>query len=151
MPGRVEQITIRRPDEEHPSPVERVRARASQGLEGDRNFLDEPAARSSGEDLTLIEAEALEAFAAESGTTLEHWQDRRNVLTRGVGLNELVGREFTVGDVRCRGVELCEPCRHLQSLTYPEVLRGLVHRAGLRADVLEGGWISVGDEVRAGG
>jgi len=149
MPGRVEQITIRRPHEEHPTPVERVRARASQGLEGDRNFVAEPTERPHGQDLTLVEAEALEAFAAESGITLEHWQDRRNVLTRGIGLNALVGHEFTVGDVRCRGVELCEPCLHLQSLTYPEVLRGLVHRAGLRADVLEGGWISVGDEVRA--
>jgi MOSC domain-containing protein YiiM len=72
---------------------------------------------------------------------------RRQVLTRGIDLNALVGREFTVGSVRCRGVELCEPCAHLQSVTQDGVLKGLVHRGGLRADVLNDGDVSVGDAV----
>jgi len=69
------------------------------------------------------------------------------VLTRGIDLNALVGYRFTVGDVLCEGVELCEPCNHLQSLTQQGVLRGLVHRGGLRADVLDGGVITPGDAV----
>jgi len=72
---------------------------------------------------------------------------RRQVLTRGIDLNALVGREFTVGSVRCRGVELCEPCAHLQSVTQEGVLKGLVHRGGLRADVLNDGDVAGGDAV----
>jgi MOSC domain-containing protein YiiM len=72
---------------------------------------------------------------------------RRQVLTRGVRLNDLVGERFTVGGVECVGQELCEPCNHLQGLTYPGVLRGLVHRGGLRADIVSGGRIAVGDEI----
>jgi MOSC domain-containing protein YiiM len=72
---------------------------------------------------------------------------RRQVLTRGIDLNALVGREFMVGSVRCRGVELCEPCARLQSVTQDGVLKGLVHRGGLRADVLNDGDVSVGDAV----
>ena len=72
---------------------------------------------------------------------------RRQVLTRGIDLNALGGREFTVGSVRCRGVELCEPCAQLQSVTQDGVLKGLVHRGGLRADVLNDGDVAVGDAV----
>ncbi len=71
------------------------------------------------------------------------------MLTRGIPLNDLVGKTFTVGGVECIGQEWCEPCDHLQRLTYPGVLRGLVHRGGLRADIVSGGRIAVGDEVRA--
>jgi MOSC domain-containing protein YiiM len=71
------------------------------------------------------------------------------VHTRGIGLNDLVGKEFTVGGIRCRGVELCEPCRHLESMTEDGVIKAFVHRGGLRADILEGGTIRVGDAVAA--
>ena len=77
------------------------------------------------------------------------WEDaRRNIVTRGVSLNGLVGREFTIGDVVCIGRRLAEPCAHLERVSRPGLLRPLVHRAGLRADILEGGTISVGDQVR---
>ena len=83
--------------------------------------------------ITLIEAEALEALEREHGVRLEPHESRRNIVTRGVALNELVGREFRVGEVVLRGLMLCEPCRHLEKLTGKQLIRGLVHRGGLRA------------------
>jgi MOSC domain-containing protein YiiM len=148
MPGRVEQIAIAPVKEMLPEPVERVEVLAGQGPRGDRKFASRPAER-KGKDLTLIEAEALEAFSAETGIELSHEESRRNVLTRGVRLNDLVGRRFRVGEVECVGVVLNEPCVHLESLTYPGVLKGLVHRGGLRANVVRSGTIAVGDEVLA--
>jgi MOSC domain-containing protein YiiM len=144
--GRVDGIFINAASGALPESVDRVRAVANGGLEGNRYFYsdgDSPPGRA----LTLIAAEALEAFEQETGVSLTPAESRRNVLTRGVDLNALVGKRFRVGDVECVGVELCEPCAHLQSLTKPEVLRGMVHRAGLNADVLTDGEIAVGDAV----
>jgi len=118
-----------------------VRAIAGKGLEGDRYFFADGAG--SGEALTLIEAEVLEDVG------LTGPQARRQVVVRGVRVNDLVGRRFHVGEVECLGVELCEPCRHLQSLTRPGIIKDLVHRGGLRADILSGGTISVGDRLLA--
>jgi len=120
-------------------PVESVRAIAGQGLEGDRNFF--PGGAEPGVALTLIEAEAL----ADVGLTGP--QARRQVVVRGVRVNDLVGKRFRIGEVECLGVELCEPCLHLQSLTRPGIIKDLVHRGGLRADILSGGTISVGDRL----
>lgn len=147
MPGTVEQIAITPTESALPEVVESIEVLADQGPRGDRYFLTEPAKRPDGADLTLIEAEALEAFTAETGIPLSHEESRRNVLTRGVALNDLVGRRFRVGGVECLGVELCEPCEHLQGLTRPGVLRGMVHRGGLRADVTVSGTIATGDEL----
>jgi len=146
MSGRVEQITIAPVPHELPEPVGEVEVLPGQGPRGDRNFEAEPQER-HGKDLTLIEAEALEALAEDTGIELSHEESRRNVLTRGIRLNELVGSRFRVGQVECEGVVLNEPCAHLESLTESGVLRGLVHRGGLRANVLRGGTIAVGDEV----
>jgi MOSC domain-containing protein YiiM len=120
-------------------PVSSVRAVAGKGLEGDRYFFADGAG--SGEALTLIEAEAIEDVG------LTGPQSRRQVVVRGTGLNDLVGLRFRVGEVECVGVELCEPCRHLQSLTRPGIIKDLIHRGGLRADILSGGTISVGDKL----
>jgi MOSC domain-containing protein YiiM len=95
----------------------------------------------------LIAAEALADGAAESGVDLEAGESRRNVLTRGIDLNALVGERFRVGDVECLGIELCEPCTTLEGLTRPGVIKAYVHRAGLNADILTDGQISVGDVV----
>jgi MOSC domain-containing protein YiiM len=92
-----------------------------------------------------VEAEVCQSF----DPPLEPDEHRRNVLTRGVALNQLVGHEFTIGAVRCRGMRLCEPCTVVQRYASRPVLRQLVHRGGLRADILEDGLISVGDVVRA--
>jgi hypothetical protein len=147
MPGTVEQIAINPAQSELPEPVDSVEVLVDQGPRGDRYFLAEPAKRPDGADLTLIAAEALEAFTAETGVALSHEESRRNVLTRGISLNDLVGKRFRVGEVECLGVELCEPCSHLEGLTRPGILRGLVHRGGLRADVTKRGTIAIGDDV----
>lgn len=125
--------------------VTEVRAVPGRGLEGDRYFYKKP--KQTPRDLTLIAAEALEAFAAEAATELTPAESRRNVLTRGVPLNDLVGQEFAVGPVRVRGVELCEPCGHLRRLTGKPVLPGMVGRGGLRCAILTEGRIAVGDPV----
>ena len=146
MPGRVEGIFITPDRGSMPEPVESVRALAGRGLEGNRYFFEADAP--PGRAITLIAAEAVEAMEREHGISLEARATRRNVVTRGVDVNSLVGRRFRIGDVECEGVELCEPCSHLQSLTKPGVLRGLVHRAGINAAVLGDGEIAVGDPVR---
>jgi MOSC domain-containing protein YiiM len=143
--GVVEQIAIAAEHEQLPARVDCVRVIAGQGVVGDRNFA--PDGVGQGEALTLIAAEALEGLRRETGIDLSHEASRRNLLTRGIDLNALVGQRFMVGEVQCEGIELCEPCNHLQSLTHPGVLRGLVHRGGLRADVLDGGVITPGDGV----
>jgi MOSC domain-containing protein YiiM len=107
-----------------------------------RPQLPQRASRSAaGEALTLIEAEALEDVGLTGA------QSRRQVVVRGVRVNDLVGKRFHVGDVECLGVELCEPCRHLQKLTRPGIIKDLIHRGGLRVDILSGGTISIGDKV----
>jgi MOSC domain-containing protein YiiM len=118
--------------------VDAVDAEAGRGLEGDHHS-----------DLTLIAAEALDGLREDTGIELTGEHTRRNVLTRGIDLNALVGQRFTVGEVEAVGVELSEPCSKLQKLTEPGVLRGLVHRGGLRAEVLSSGRISIGDTVEA--
>mgnify|MGYP001765818774 CR=1 FL=1 len=127
-----------------------VRVVPGLGPEGDRYFgpPGTPGKRSgSGRDITLIEIEALEALEAERNVHLDPAEARRTLVTRGIALNELVGKEFQVGAVTLRGVRLCEPCEHLAGLTDPRVLPGLLHRGGLRADILTEGTISVGDPI----
>ncbi len=131
--------------------VEQVNAIAGHGLEGDRKFKHEGSTSSEyspDRELTLIEAEAIEAAKREYGIDLEAIESRRSVLTRGVALNHLVGRRFRVGDVLLEGIRLCEPCGHLESLTRKGVRKALVHRGGLRAKILEGGVIRLGDPIR---
>ena len=141
--GRVEGIFIGPPGE-LPGPVERVDAVAGRGLEGNRYFLDEP---EPGRALTLIQAEALEDLERDTGIRLSAAESRRNVLTRGIDLNALVGKRFRVGEAECYGVELCEPCLRLQSLTRPGIIDELTHRAGINADILTSGTIAGGDSV----
>jgi len=148
--GVVEAIHIASDAGEPVRVVEAVHAIAGVGLEGDRyaygrgHYQDARVSR----DLTLVEAEAIEEVARESGIALALGETRRNVTTRGIGLNELVGRRFWVGDVLCAGTRLCEPCQYLADLTGKPLLRALVHRGGLRADILRGGVIRRGDTVR---
>ncbi len=130
--------------------VPEVRALAGKGLEGDRyclgvgTYSDKPG---SGRQVTLIELEAVEALQRDHGVSLQPTAARRNIVTSGVSLNHLVGQRFQVGPVTFVGLRLCEPCAHLEGLTRPGVLRGLVHRGGLRADVLTDGVIRVGDTI----
>jgi len=136
--GVVERIHVSPEKHELPKAVETVEVTA-EGVRGDRYF--------GARNLTLIEAEALEGLLEDTGIELSAAESRRQVLTRGVRLNDLVGRRFSVGEVECVGEEWCERCSHLQAMPQPGVLRGLVHRAGLRADIVSGGRIAVGDRV----
>jgi MOSC domain-containing protein YiiM len=147
---RVEAIYIG-PDTEKPMQlVERVKAVSGRGLEGDRYFAKEGTfsrKEGPGRDVTLIEAEAVEQASAKYEVDFHPSETRRNIVTRDVPLNHLLDKEFTVGGVRMRGVKLCEPCGHLERVTAKGVKQPLIHRGGLRADILSDGEISVGDGV----
>lgn len=145
--GTVISINITPQAEAPMQSVEEVRAIPGRGLEGDRYFDNKGRAPEVKRELTLIEAEAIEAFQSELNVDYGLSDSRRNVVTRGVPLNHLVGKEFWVGEVKARGIMLCEPCAHLQKLTVKQVLPGLVHRAGLRAQILTEGTIRVGATV----
>ncbi|MES2718554.1 MAG: MOSC domain-containing protein [Pseudomonadota bacterium] len=147
----VEHLFIRPPSGGPQLPLGRASVVAGAGIQGDRYFgrQDEP-----GQNLTLVEAEAIEAFLQGQQRPLDMAVSGRNLVTRGVRLNALVGREFFIGSVRCRGVDLCDPClglgEALQSptLTAAQVVRLWVQRGGLRADVLTDGEIAVGAALR---
>lgn len=130
--------------------VDAVKAVAGEGLQGDRYF---GVREHRGQHLTLIEAEVLEAFLARDGRPLGWALSRRNLITRGVSLNALVGRRFQIGEVELIGVETCEPCATLgrsladERLSAAEAVRYFVGRGGLRADILRSGWIACGDAI----
>jgi hypothetical protein len=121
--------------------VATIRALAGKGLVGDRHF--RPDGAEEGQALTLVEEEVVRDADLPEGAT------RRQLTVRGVRLNDLVGKRFRVGAVECYGVKLCEPCGHLQSLTRPGIVQDLTHRAGINADILADGTISIGDPVVA--
>ncbi len=131
--------------------VKEVLAIPGAGLEGDR-YASGKGTFSKPEpdyELTLIEAEAMEALKRDYGVELAPGESRRNLVTRGVALNHLVGRDFQIGEVKARGIRLCEPCDHLQRVTGRELIKGLRHRGGLRAQILTQGTIRIGDSVRS--
>jgi MOSC domain-containing protein YiiM len=130
--------------------VEEVQVVQGKGLEGDRyanklgTYSNDPG---SGRDVTLIESEAVEALKRDYRVEIDAGQSRRNIVTRGVALNHLVGREFQIGEATLRGTRLCEPCSHMEKLTVKGALRGLIHRGGLRAEVVKSGTMRVGDPI----
>ena len=130
--------------------VTNVLAVVGKGLEGDRyasnrgTYSNRPG---SGRDVTLIETEAIEALKRDYGIELDPGLVRRNIVTRGVPLNHLVEKEFRIGEVILRGTRLCDPCAHMEKLTVKGTLRGLIHRGGLRAEIIKGGMIRVGDRL----
>ena len=129
--------------------VAEVRALAGRGLEGDRYFAGNgtwSGSRTAGQ-VTLIEMETIEALRREHGIALGQGDSRRNIVTRGVALPHLIGRAFRVGTVAMRGLRLVEPCDHLARLTDRRVLSALVHRGGLRAEILTDGVIRTGDVI----
>ena len=150
--GKVESIFISPEPEKPMRKVDEIKAVTGRGLEGDRYFTSIGTFSTKkwypGRNITLIEAEAVEAANVEDGVELDYGEPRRNVITRGVPLNHLVGEEFTVGEIRLRGTKLCEPCGHLEGLTRTGVKAALIHRGGLRAEILSDGMIRAGDDIR---
>ena len=138
MAGVVEGIFFGAVDEGPLEPAGEVQVRTGAGIDGDRY---------GDKDITLFEAEAIEGLKADTGIELAPSEIRRNVMTRGIALNDLLGHRIRVGEVEAIVTELCHPCSHLQKLTQAGVLRGLVNRGGLNADVTTGGAIRVGDQI----
>jgi MOSC domain-containing protein YiiM len=130
-----------------PQSVDQAEAVAGCGLVGDRHFRKNGCSKVE-QEMTLIESESIEALPRDCRLSLEPHQARRNLLTRGVPLNHLVGLEFTVGDVLLRGIKLCESCGHLEALTVAGVKEHLNHRGGLRAQIVRGGLLRPGDRIR---
>jgi MOSC domain-containing protein YiiM len=148
--GRVDSIHIASAEGEPTRPVGEIAAVAGRGLEGDRYF--EMAGKFSqkhdpGNQVTLIEAEAIEAAARDHGVELGMGDSRRNIVTRDVPLNHLVGRNFKVGEVVLRGIRLCDPCGYLENLTRPGTKKSLENRGGLNAEIVSGGTIRSGDQI----
>lgn len=136
-------ITQGKPGDGKPAEkVATVTAVAGKGLEGDRYFGHE-----DDRQVSLIEAESIDELANNVGLELAYGDARRNIVTRGVDLNDLLDKEFTVGGVAMRGVRLSEPCQHLADLTDQKVVKGLAHRGGLKAQILTDGEIRVGDSI----
>ena len=129
--------------------VPEMRALAGYGIEGDRYCREEGtfSKKSPSNQMTLIEAEALQAAAETYGLVIPAQESRRNILTCGMALNHLVGREFRIGEVRLRGLRLCEPCSHLEKLCGKQMIKALRHRGGLRAEILNDGSIKIGDLI----
>ncbi|HVH92410.1 MAG TPA: MOSC domain-containing protein [Candidatus Acidoferrum sp.] len=131
--------------------VANAKAVAGRGLEGDRYYTKLGTYSNqagSGRDVTLIEIEAIDGLKRDYEVQLDSGQPRRNIVTRGVALNHLVEQEFRIGDVVLHGTRLCEPCAHMEKLTVKGAMRGLVHRGGLRAEIISGGSIRVGDTIQ---
>ena len=154
LAGSVEGLAVAAAAEAPMQLLGTARARAGRGLDGDRyavgaGTFSSRAGRRPGYDLTLIAAEVLDELAA-AGHAIDFAGARRNVLTRGIDVNALVGRTFRIGDVVCRGSRLCEPCVHLDRLSGPGLLRPLIHRGGLRVDILSDGYISEGSPISSG-
>ena len=123
-----------------------VEAIAECGLKGDR-YSNDLNRKNAGQQVTLIEAEAIEKFVADTGLAMAPHEPRRNLVTRGIDLNALLGQRFTVGECELEGIELCEPCATWGRNTHMEVVRFFVHRGGLNARIVKGGTISVGSSI----
>jgi MOSC domain-containing protein YiiM len=131
--------------------VQEATAIAGKGLDGDRYATGTghwSAIRRRGDQLTLVEIEELESVAAAHGLRLPPGATRRNITTRGVRLDGLIGRRFQIGEVECRGTRRCEPCSWLDELLGQEALPALIHRAGIRAEVTKGGRLAAGDSLQ---
>ena len=152
MAGNVVGIFIAAKKEQLPVSVNSIEAIAHRGLVGDRYYANSGTFSGAkplgpGREITLIEEESVGALSEQLHQAVNPAQLRRNVMTRGIRLNDLVGREFMIGNIRLIGVRLCHPCAHLDRLSDWDVRKHLKNRGGLRADILDNGWLHVGDLV----
>ena len=146
--GQVLSIFVRSQPNEPVVEMDEVLAEPGKGIKGDYYFSRGISKRyDPGRELTLIEKEALSAIENEHKISLNPGESRRNIVTENVPLNHLVGKEFRVGEVILKGIRLCEPCVHLSELTNKDVIPALVHRGGLRAQIITKGHIRTGDPV----
>ena len=132
--------------------VQSALAIAGQGLDGDRyaagaGFYSATPTTEGARQLTLIELEAIDDVRTQGNVDLDETETRRNLVTEGVRLRELLGKRFTIGSVLCEGVRGCPPCNHLDELAGKSLMPLLVRTGGLRARIVEGGVITVGDRI----
>jgi MOSC domain-containing protein YiiM len=150
MKGRILSLHIADAEGAPMQTVERATMVRGRGISGDRYFFERGTWSKhpgNGRQVTLIENEALETLQREHRITIAPALARRNIVTIGVALNHLVGREFRIGEIRLRGMRLCDPCAHLEKLSVSGALRALVHRGGLRADILSDGVVRAGEPI----
>ena len=148
--GKVEGIYICPKRGEPTVLIEQVHVVPGMGIEGDRYFIRHRTTNSAsnlGQEITLIEMEAIEAICHEDRVIITPGQTRRNIITRGISLNDLVDQTFRIGTIQLRGIRLCEPCNYLASRTDPRILHSLVHRGGLRAEIITEGIIHINDII----
>lgn len=151
MTGSVEAIHVTARRGEAMRAVDSACAHAGKGLEGDRYHTlaeaDDPKFESR-RQVTLIEAETLEAVKRDYQIDFSAAESRRNILTRGIALNHFVGKTFRINEITLKGAECCEPCTYLEKLTGKTGIRkALIHRGGIRAEILNDGTINVGDAI----
>lgn len=152
MTGKVEAIYIAQNRRDVVKQVDSATLKAGRGIVGDRYYGNSEKLIDAGgvvpdNHVTLIAKEELDNFLSTHESNLNYGDFRRNIITSGIDLNALVGKEFSVGDAICRGTELCEPCAPLSRLVHPAVLSDLVHKAGLRAVIVKDGEVEVGGEI----
>jgi len=148
--GQVISIYIAHNRGEQTISVDQVHAIPGMGIEGDRYFNKHDAHDTNskpGREITLIEIEAIVSMQNEDRIQISPDQTRRNIVTRGITLNNLVGRIFFIGNIQLRGIRLCEPCQSLANRTDPHLLSSMVHRGGLRAEILTEGIIHINDSI----
>ena len=149
-PGTILSIQIATNAADRLTDLQQVDAIAGMGLEGDRYYTRTGTysnKHDESREATFIESEALDALGKDYSVEFTGPESRRNFTTRGVALNHLVGREFRVGGAVFRGIRLCEPCTHMEKVSGKQARSGLIHRGGLRAQIVKSGLVSVGDEV----
>jgi MOSC domain-containing protein YiiM len=130
--------------------VDQVHVIPGKGIQGDRYFSEQGKVAEGyrpDRQLTLIESEAIEAIRQEDGIPISPGDTRRNIITRGIRLNDLVGYDFYIGKIRMHGIRLCEPCNYLASRTHPQIITSMAHRGGLRAEILSDGMIHINDII----
>jgi len=125
---------------------------AGKGIVGDRYYLSQGTFSQTLKELpdfevTLIEQEQIDKFNSTTGLTYSGADFRRNLVTKNININELLGQEFFVGKVKLRGIRLCEPCAHLSTMIGEQVLEHMVHKAGLRAQIIIGGQVHISDLI----
>lgn len=151
--GRVQAIYVTSSAGEPMKALTEAEAIAGEGLAGDRylkgtGYYSKRPRPDGGRQITLLETEELERLEEEGGIRLEPAESRRNILTRFIHVNDLIGKQFRIGEVLCEGISICEPCTYLEELTKKCVMRPLVHRGGLRARIVSDGLIKVGDKIQ---
>jgi MOSC domain-containing protein YiiM len=146
--GRVTRIFIGPEESGSIQEIAEVEAVAGKGLVGDRYFDDGHDGHDPAREVTLFSAEGLQAGRADSGLDITAEDMRRNLMTEGVVLADLLGRRFSAGEVVLEGLEENPPCAHLQRLAGKPLLKPLIGKAGIRARIVTGGTIRTGDEIR---